>query len=64
MDGKERQRIYNLLGKVNDEDRNSLCCLLIKAGYAARIGKERPNGKGQTKYFVEYWEEENSNDNR
>lgn len=53
----ERQRIYNLLSKLNDEDRNSLCCLLIKAGYAARIGKERPNGKGQTKYFVEFWEE-------
>lgn len=59
----ERQRIDNLLSKLNDEDRNSLCCLLIKAGYAARIGKERPNGKGQTKYFVEYWEE-NSNENR
>lgn len=55
----ERQRIYNLLSKLNDEDRNSLCCLLIKAGYTVRIGKERPNGKGQTKYFVEYWKEKN-----
>ena len=54
----ERQRIDNLLGKLNDEDRNNLCCLLIKAGYTVRIGKERPSGKGQTKYFVEYWKEE------
>lgn len=55
---EKRQRIDNLLGKLNDEDRNSLCCLLIKAGYTVRIGKEIPNGKKQTKYFVEYWEEE------
>lgn len=34
-----------------------LCCLLVKAGYAVRIGKERPGGKGQTMYFVEYWVE-------
>lgn len=54
---EKRQRIDNLLSKLNDEDRNSLCCLLIKAGYTVRIGKERPNGKGQTKYFVEYWKE-------
>lgn len=54
----ERNRIKNLLKKLNDEDRNTLCCLLIKAGYAARIGKERPEGKGQTMYFVEYWKEE------
>lgn len=56
---EKRQRIDNLLSKLNDEDRNSLCCLLIKAGYTVRIGKERPNGKGATKYFVEYWEEDN-----
>lgn len=55
---EKRQRIDNLLSKLNDEDRNSLCCLLIKAGYTVRIGKERPSGKGQTKYFVEYWKEE------
>ncbi len=52
-----RTRIRNLLLKLNDEDRNTLCCLLVKAGYAVRIGKERPGGKGQTMYFVEYWEE-------
>ena len=54
----EKHKIKNLLQKLNDEDRNTLCCLLIKAGYAARIGKERPGGKGQTMYFVEFWEEE------
>lgn len=52
---QKRQRIYSLMGKINDDDRNSLCCLLVKAGYAVRIGKERPGGKGQTKYYVEYW---------
>lgn len=52
-----RYRIKNLLRKLNDDDRNMLCCLLIKAGYAARIGSERPNGRGQTMYFVEFWEE-------
>ena len=62
MANKERSRIYNLLCKMNDEDRSQLCCLLIKSGYAVRIGKERPGGRGQTKYFVEYWEEENQND--
>lgn len=54
---QKRQRIYSLMGKINDDDRNSLCCLLVKAGYAVRIGKERPGGKGQTKSYVEYWVE-------
>ena len=58
MADKQRHKIKNLLMKLNDEDRNTLCCLLIKAGYAARIGKERPGGKGQTMYLVEYWEED------
>lgn len=54
-----RHKIRNLLQKLNDDDRNSLVCLLAKAGYAVRIGKERPGGKGQTMYFVEFWEEDN-----
>lgn len=59
MDDKkqERHRIKNLLYKLNDEDRNTLVCLLAKSGYAVKIGKERPGGKGQTQYFVEFWEE-------
>ena len=52
-----RMRIKNLLFKLNDEDRNNLVCLIAKAGYAVRIGKERPGGKGQTQYYVEFWEE-------
>lgn len=59
MADNKRHKIRNLLGKLNDEDRNSLVCLLAKAGYSVRIGKERPGGKGQTMYFVEFWEEEN-----
>lgn len=52
-----RYRIKNRLFKLNDEDRSQLVVLLTKAGYATRIGKERPEGKGQTQYFVEFWEE-------
>ena len=58
MKDQERFRIKNLLFKLNDEDRNILCCLLVKAGYAVRIGKERPGGKGQTQYYVEFWRED------
>lgn len=58
MEEKTRYRIRNLLAKLNDEDRNTLCCLLIKAGYAARIGREHPEGKSKTMYFVEFWEGE------
>lgn len=58
MADKIRHKIKNLLQKLNDEDRNTLCCLLIKAGYTVRIGKERLGGKGKTMYFVEFWEED------
>jgi hypothetical protein len=64
MAQQERHKIKNLLMKLNDEDRNTLVCLIAKAGYAVRIGKERPSGKGQTMYFVEYWEEAENNENR
>lgn len=53
-----RHRIKKRLFKLNDEDRSQLVVLLTKAGYATRIGKERPGGKGQTQYFVEFWEED------
>ncbi len=53
----ERHKIKNKLQKLNDDDRNNLVCLLAKAGYAVKIGKERPGGKGQTMYYVEFWEE-------
>ena len=57
MVNNERIKIKNLLFKLIDEDRSNLVVLLTKAGYATRIGKERPGGKGQTQYFVEFWEE-------
>lgn len=53
----ERHRIKNLLSKMNDEDRSALCCLLIKSGYAVRVGKERVEGKKTVMYYVEFWEE-------
>lgn len=58
MADKTKHKIRNLLQKLNDEDRNTLCCLLIKAGYAARIGKERLDSKRQTMYYVEFWEKD------
>lgn len=57
MADRKRSRINNLLGKLNDEDRNSLVCLIAKAGYAVRIGRKRPDGRRQAMYFVEFWEE-------
>lgn len=64
-----RNRIYSLRkGSVqwNEEDRLQLCSLLIKAGYAARIGRgvipgteDRKNV--QYEYFVEYWKEADVN---
>lgn len=53
----ERYRISNLLGKINDEDRNSLGALLLKAGYSVKIGKEKVGSKNQVRYYVEYWQE-------
>ena len=54
---KPRNKIENILGKLNDEDRSKLAGLLIKAGYAVKIGKEVPEGKKTARYYVEYWEE-------
>lgn len=56
--GENRNRIENILGKLNDDDRNALAVLLIKAGYAVRIGKEIPEGRKAAKYYVEFWEEQ------
>lgn len=60
-----KNRIYSLRkGSVqwNEEDRLALCSLLIKAGYAARIGRTAIPGtenrkNAQYEYFVEYWKE-------
>lgn len=54
----DRQRICNLSGKLNDEDRQAIAAYLIKAGYTVRISKERPGDKGAYQYFIEYWKEE------
>lgn len=45
---------------LNEEDRLALAGLLIKAGYAVRIGhREVPgNAKGKKEYIVEYWEKD------
>ena len=45
---------------LNEEYRLALAGLLIKAGYAVRIGhREIPgNAKGKKEYIVEYWEKD------
>lgn len=60
MANQKRHKIRNLLMKMNDDDRQQLVGLLVKSGYVVKIGKERPGGKGQTMYYVEYWEEEDN----
>lgn len=57
MDTPKRNRIYGAnSASLNEEDRRTLCLILIKAGYCARLGKEKAvNGKTVT--FVEYWME-------
>ena len=54
----ERQRIYNIKSNaLNEDNRLELSRLLIKAGYAVRIGKERKSNSKTYIHFVEYWEE-------
>ena len=54
---EKRNKIYNKSTKLNDEDRIQLATLLIKAGYASKIGSEALDGKKQKTYYVEFWEE-------
>lgn len=45
----------------NEEDRLQLATMLIKCGYAVRIGRQPIAGKegknAPQEYYVEYWEE-------
>lgn len=53
-----RQRIYAQKGRtLNETDRLKLCELLIKAGYAAKLGKEKRPNSNTNDHFVEYWED-------
>jgi endonuclease YncB( thermonuclease family) len=44
---------------LNEEDRLMIARLLVKAGYAVKIGYRTipGNAKGKKEYIVEYWEE-------
>lgn len=61
----QRNRIYSLRkGTVqwNEEDRLTLCNILLKAGYAAKLGRGIVPGTenkktAQHEYYVEYWED-------
>lgn len=52
-------KIYNLKpNSLNENDRLELAKLLIKAGYAVKLGRERPSGSTAAyTHYVEYWEE-------
>lgn len=55
----ERYRITNVgNGSLNTDDRVAIAQLLVKAGYTARLGKDKVPGKDKVYHFVEYWEEE------
>jgi hypothetical protein len=59
-----KQKIYSQKASaLNEADRLAIAALLIKAGYAVRLGREKPADKKNSAYvyFVEYWEE-NSNE--
>ena len=47
-------------GRLNEQERLELSRLLVKAGYAVKQGREKPNPKNTTyKYYIEYWEDKN-----
>ena len=55
--GIVKQRIYSIIpNALNDEDRQALAALLIKAGYTARKGRGRNSDKQNAPYiyFVDY----------
>lgn len=55
------QRIYpQKAGALNEAKRLEIAKLLIKAGYAVKIGIEKP--KNTNVYFIEYWDEQTKND--
>ena len=58
----KKNRITSLkAGSLNENDRLEVAKLLLKAGYAAKLGRSRPIGKstGAYEYYVEYWEDNN-----
>lgn len=54
-----RYRIAEVgFGRLNEQERLELSRLLVKAGYAVKQGREKPNPKNTTyKYYIEYWED-------
>ena len=55
------QRIYpQKAGALNEAERLEIAKLLIKAGYAVKIGIEKTKNKNV--YFIEYWDEQTKND--
>lgn len=58
-------KIYALkAGLLNESERLEIARLLIKAGYAVRLGKEKPHNKNINCYFIEYEEFTGENMNK
>lgn len=58
MNNEKRTRIYILKGRaLTEAERLDLCRLLIKAGYSARLGKEKKDGKNTYEHYIEFWED-------
>lgn len=51
MADKARHKIRNLLMKLNDEDRNTLCCLLDQSGICGQNWKRAARRKGPDDVF-------------
>lgn len=55
----KKHRIYSLKNNsLNEQDRLDLARILLKAGYAVYLGREKKKSNSFI-YYVEYWEETN-----
>lgn len=53
----DKNRIYSQKNNaLSANDRLAIAQLLIKAGYAVKIGREKKDNSSTYVYFVEYWE--------
>lgn len=53
---KRNEIIPQKKNSLSESDRLQIAALLIKAGFAVRIGKKKDGGT--TTYIIEYWVEE------
>lgn len=52
----DKQRICTQkTSSLNENERLELARLLIKAGYAVKIKREKKDGRNTVNYVIEYW---------